>query len=171
MVMRMKRLVLTTVLLASTTFLGATAEAQQLPKSGKFTGKFAAHLVPQVSQTYELEKGHVFFLGTVHGVFLNDVADGFLDKTEVTCAIASDLVDGVSTAEHGHCIIADKDGDKVFTAWQGKGTAPGIEGGTFEWTGGTGKFTGIQGNNTFHRTAIGKTTASSIVWDGEWRLP
>jgi hypothetical protein len=86
--MRMKRLVLTTVLPVSTTVPGATPEAQQLPKSGKFTGK-------------------------------------------------------------------------------GKGSAPGIIAGT----GGTGKFTGIQGNNTFHVTAIGKTLASSIVWEGEWRLP
>ena len=169
--MRMKRLVLTTVLLASTTVLGATPEAQQLPKSGKFTGKYASHLVPEVSQTYELEKGHVYYLGKSQGVFFNDVADGFLDKTEVICAIANDLVDGVSTAINGHCIIADKDGDKIFTVYEGKSSAPGIIAGTNQWTGGTGKFTGIQGNNTFHVTAIGKTLASWIVWAGEWRLP
>jgi hypothetical protein len=39
--MRMKRLVLTTVLPVSTIVLGATPEAQQLPKSGKFTGWYA----------------------------------------------------------------------------------------------------------------------------------
>jgi hypothetical protein len=167
--MRMKRLVLTMALLVSATAL--TTEAQQLPKSGKFTGKYASHLVPEVSQTYELEKGHVYFLGRSHGVFFNDVADGFLDKTEVTCALANDVLDGVSTALNGHCIITDKDGDKVFTVYEGKGSAPGIIAGTNQWTGGTGKFTGIQGNNTFHVTAIGKTLASWIVWDGEWRLP
>ena len=61
--------------------LATTAEAQQLPKSGKYTGKFASHIVSEVSQTYDLEKGHAFFLGRAQGVFLNDVADGFLDKT------------------------------------------------------------------------------------------
>ena len=167
----MKRLVLTTVLLVSTTVLGATAEAQQLSKSGKFTGKYASHQVAEVAQTYELEKGHLYFLGRSHGVFFNDVADGFLDKTEVTCAIANDLVDGVSTAINGHCIITDKDGDKVFTVYEGKGNAPGIIAGSNQLTGGTGKFTGIQGNNTFHVTAIGKTLSSWIVWEGEWRLP
>jgi len=148
---------------------GAATEAQQLAKSGKYTGKYAAHGVG--AQTYELEKGHVFLLGSNQGVFLNDVADSFLDKTEVTCAIAADLVDGVSTGGHGYCIIADKDGDKAFLAFQGKGTAPESDAGTFQWSGGTGKFVGIQGNNTWHRTGIGKTTASSIVWEGEWRLP
>ena len=68
--MHMKRLVLTTVLLVSTTVLGATPEAQQLPKSGKFTGKYASHQVPEVAQTYELEKGHVYFLGRSHGRIL-----------------------------------------------------------------------------------------------------
>jgi hypothetical protein len=151
--------------------LATTAEAQQLPKSGKFKGTYASHLVPEVAQTFELEKGHVFVLTKSHGVFLNDVADGFLDKSEVTCAIANDVVDGVSAAVQGHCIVTDKDGDKIFSAYQGKGTAPGIIAGDNQWTGGTGKFTGIQGNNTFRVTSIGKNPASWIVWEGEWRLP
>jgi hypothetical protein len=151
--------------------VGTTADAQQLPKSGKFTGKYASHLVPEVAQTFELEKGHVFVLTKSQGVFFNDVADGFLDKSEVICAIANDVVDGVSADIRGHCIVTDKDGDKVFTAYQGKGTAPGIIAGDNHWTGGTGKFAGIQGNNTFRVTQIGKTSASWIVWEGEWRLP
>jgi hypothetical protein len=91
--------------------------------------------------------------------------------SQVDDALANDVLDGVSTALNGHCIVADKDGDKVFSVFEGKGSAPGIIAGTFQWTGGTGKFTGIQGNNTFHVTAIGKTLASWIVWEGEWRLP
>jgi hypothetical protein len=79
---------LSLALLIITAVLGGTAQAQQLPKSGKYTGKYASHLVPEVAQTFELEKGHVFVLTKSHGVFFNDVADGFLDKSEVTCAIA-----------------------------------------------------------------------------------
>ena len=164
----MKRLILTVALLVSTTVLGATAEAQQLPKSGKYSGKFGAQ---GAGQTYELEKAHVFFVGMYHGVFFNDVADGFLDKTEVTCPIAVDIVDGVNGGSHGHCIVTDKDGDKAFLVWQGKDTAPGTGGGPFKWTGGTGKYTGLQGNNTFRYNAIGKTPSFVGVWEGEWRLP
>jgi len=69
------------IAVAVVSLLGATAEAQQLAKSGKYTGKFGAQ---GVGQTYELEKGHVFFVGMYHGVFFNDVADGFLDKTELS---------------------------------------------------------------------------------------
>jgi hypothetical protein len=162
---------LSLALLIITAVLGGTAQAQQLPKSGKYTGKYASHLVTEVGQTYELEKGHVFFLGRSHGVFLNDVADGFLDKTEVTCALVSDVVDGIQNSGHGYCIVTDKDGDKAFLVHQGKGTGPGKIDGTFQWAGGTGKFTGIQGNNTYRVTSIGKNPASWIVWEGEWRLP
>ena len=159
------------IVVAVVSLFGATAEAQQLPKSGKYTGKYASHLVPEVAQTYELEKDHVFVLGRSHGVFFDDVADGFLDKSEVTCAIANDIVGGISSAIHGYCIVTDKDGDKAFLVHQGKGTAPGSINGTFQWSGGTGKFSGIQGNNTFRVTSIGKNPASWIVWEGEWQLP
>ena len=159
------------IAVAVVSLLATTAQAQQLPKSGKYTGKYASHLVGG-GQTYELEKGHVFFLGSSHGVFFNDVADGFLDKTEVTCALVIDTVDGITNAGHGYCIVTDKDGDKAFLVHQaGKGSAPGIIAGTFQWTGGTGKFSGIQGNNTYRVTQIGKNPASWIVWEGEWQLP
>jgi hypothetical protein len=66
--------------------LSAPAAAQPA-KSGTYKGKFVAHGMASVAQTYELDKGHVFFLGQGHGVFLNDAADGFLDKTEVVCPL------------------------------------------------------------------------------------
>jgi hypothetical protein len=81
--------------------LGAPADAQQLAKSGKYTGKFAAHAVASVAQTYELDKGHAFFFGQVHGVFLNGVADDFIDKTEVICPVVNDIVGGLITAVTG----------------------------------------------------------------------
>jgi hypothetical protein len=71
--------------------VGAPAAAQPA-KSGKYTGKFAYHALAGAGQTYELEKGHVFFLGPAHGVFLNDAADGFIDKTEVTCPLVQDIL-------------------------------------------------------------------------------
>ena len=150
--------------------LAATAEAQQLPKSGKYKGTYASHLAGG-GQSFELEKDHIFFLGASHGVFLNDVADGFLDKTEVTCALANDLVSGVTSTINGYCIVTDKDGDKAFLAHLGKGTGLGRIDGTFQWTGGTGKYTGIRGSNTYRVTSIGKNPASWIVWEGEWQVP
>jgi hypothetical protein len=146
--------------------LAPPVAAQQSAKSGKYTGKFIYHAVAGAGQTCELEKGHVFFLGPAHGVFLNDIAKSFLDKTEVICPLLQDIVGGLVIAGHGYCIMTDKDGDKAFLVWEGKNTAPGTGGGPFKWTGGTGKYSGLQGNNTFHYTAIGKTQAFVGVWEG-----
>src|SRR5215469_17240940 len=123
------RLGISTIALIAAIGFTTSAQPQQLPKSGKYTGKFGAE--QGVGQTYELEKGHVFFVGNYHGVFFNDVADGFIDKTEVTCPIAVDVVDGVNSGSRGHCIVTDKDGDKAFSVYEGKGTGPGSVNGTF----------------------------------------
>jgi hypothetical protein len=155
----------------SLALLAAPAAAQQSAKSGTYKGNYWGQGVPGATQSYELEKGHVFYLAQNHGIFLNNVADGFLDKTEATCPFAGDFSNGVFTAANGYCIVTDKDGDKAFLVWRGKGPAPGTYAGTFEWAGGTGKFQGLQGNNSYHGGDIGKTGAFSAVWEGDWRLP
>ena len=57
-------------------------------------------------------------------------------------------------------LLTDKDGDKAFLVWKGKDTSPNVGGGDFQWTGGTGKYSGIKGNNTYQYTGIGTTPAS-----------
>jgi hypothetical protein len=95
-----------------------------------------------------------------------------LRSTEVTCPLVADSVNGVDIANHGYCILTDKDGDKAFLVWRGKSSAaPGSYAGTFEWAGGTGKFLGLQGNNNWHGPFIGKTPAFIVVYEGDWRLP
>ena len=143
------------------------AEAQ-LAKQGKYRGVFGAR---GSGTANELEKGHVFFVGEFSGVFANDIADGFIDKTSVQCPAVRDIVNGLDMAAHGYCVVTDKDGDKAFLVWKGKDTTPNAGGGDFQWTGGTGKYSGIKGNNTYRYTFIGDTPALWVVWDGEWQLP
>ena len=165
----MKRKILGGVFGALTFVLavGMTAEAQ-LAKQGKYRGMFGAR---GVGTLHEIEKGHVFFVGAFSGVFFNDVANGFIDKSSVECPGVNDIVNGLSMANHGYCIITDKDGDKAFLVWKGKDTSPNVGGGDFQWTGGTGKYNGIKGNNTYQYTGIGTTPAYSVVWEGEWQVP
>ncbi len=145
----------------------ATGEAQ-MPKQGKYRGTWG---VRAVGTTHELEKGHVFFAGAFSGVFFSDAANGFLDKTAVECPGTNDIVNGLSIANHGYCIVTDKDGDKAFLVWKGKDTTPNAGGGDQQWTGGTGKYSGLKGNGTYRYTGIGTTPAYSVVWEGEWQLP
>ena len=54
---------------------------------------------------------------------------------------------------------------------EGGDTRPNVGGGDFQWTGGTGKFAGIKGNNTYRYTGIADTPGYSVVWEGKWQLP
>jgi hypothetical protein len=151
--------------------LAAPAVAQQLAKSGTYTGKFGGE---GAGDPYEIGKGHVFFVGHFNFVLFNDVAGGFLDKTFWTCPGVNDIVNGVQVAAptRGYCIATDKDGDKLFGSWQvTKVTGPGAGEATLQYIGGTGKYSGIQGHWTHRYAFIGNTSAFSAVVQGEWRLP
>jgi hypothetical protein len=149
--------------------LAPPATAQQSAKSGTFTGKWGGQ---STGQAYDLDKGHVFFVGVYSPVFFNDAPGGFLDKTTWACPLVSDSVNGIHVADHGYCIATDKDGDKAFAIWQSKGAAPGSGAGAGKFTGGTGKYAGLQGQYNFRFTGIGNTPAAWVVADGgEWRLP
>jgi hypothetical protein len=149
--------------------LAPPAAAQQSAKRGPFGGKWGGQWT---GQAYELDKGHVFFLGAYNPVFFSDAPGGFLDKSAWTCALVSGSVNGVHVADHGYCIATDKDGDKAFAVFQSKGTAPGSGANTGQFTGGTGKFSGLQGRYPFRFTLIGNTPASWVVTEGgERRVP
>jgi hypothetical protein len=165
--MNPKALLKVLAVLALVLVVGATADAQ-LSKHGHWRGMFGARTT---GTTYQIEKGHIFFVGDISGVFFNDVANGFLDKSSVDCPGVIDIVNGLSIANHGYCIVTDKDGDKVFYVWKGKDTSPTVGGGTFQFTGGTGKYSGIKGPGTYRYAGIGKAPAYSVIWEGEWQLP
>ena len=81
----------------------------------------------------------------------NDAGSGFMHGTAWVCPGMNDLLKGVSLASQGYCIVTDKDGDKAFVAWKGrKETEPNKGGGDFQWTGGTGKYTGLKGRQRVH---------------------
>jgi len=118
--------------------VGVTAEAQ-LPKQGTYTGKLGWWAVGNVT---EIGKNHIFWTGEFGAQFFNDAATGFMDGMSLRCPAVNDVVDGVSVSAHGYCVGTDKDGDKLVYVWQGEKFV-----GTFQFTGGTGKYTGIKGNN------------------------
>ena len=145
--------------------LGLEAHAEsQLAKQGKYTSHFGWYAI---GKTSELEKGHTLFQGEFNSTNFNDAGQGFIHKASVVCPGVNDMIDGVSRASQGYCIVTDQDGDKAFLVWKaGKGFD-----GDFQWTGGTGKYTGITGNNTFTAFLIGPSSSGYSVWKGEWKLP
>lgn len=70
---------------------------------------------------------------------------------------------------HGSEVMIDKDGDKIFDTWEGKREKGGLMGGTWTFTGGTGKWQRIQGKGTWvtHQVAPNQFYDE---WEGEVEL-
>ncbi|MGH7253280.1 MAG: hypothetical protein ACREIE_05715 [Nitrospiraceae bacterium] len=163
----MKTIGVVTLLLTGLLLITAASVEAQLAKSGTYTSHFGYHYVTKAS---EIDKDHVFITGEVVGTNLNEAGRGFLHATAVVCQLVNDSVKGSASA-HGYCTATDADGDKAFSAWKCK-SQPGARcEGDFLWIGGTGKYTGIKGNNTFHAGPVPKTASGYAVWKGEWQLP
>ena len=122
---------------------GSPANAQDWKAIGAF-GWFA------VGKAYEIEKGHIYWQGEFSGTFFNDKGKGSLFHTAAVRCPAYNDIDTVNKKNvyAGYCIITDLDGDQAYLKWQGGGDTK-IGPGTFEYTGGTGKYKGISGSNTF----------------------
>lgn len=153
--------------LALILLLGATGEAQ-LPKQGTYSGKFGWS---GSGTGHQIEKNHVFFVGEFDGAFFNDAGSGFLHGSSWVCPGVNDIVNGVTQAAHGYCIVTDPDGDKAFGSWKSKGSAPGRGSGDYTWTGGTSKYSGITGGGTFDYFFIATTFQGYSTLRGEYRLP
>ena len=146
--------------------LGASAAAQ-LAKQGTYAAVYGWTLS---STVHQVEDGHVFTHDVYKGTIFNDAGKGFLHEASNVCFGMSDLLQGKGTSQ-GYCVVTDKSDDKAFLVWKGTiDPATGFQG-TYQWTGGTGKYTGLQGNNTFQATRIGSSSEGRGLMKGEWQLP
>jgi hypothetical protein len=106
-----------------------------------------------VGKAYEMEKGHYFWVGEFSGTFFNDKGAGSpFHRAGVKCPGWLDMDFNAKRSQGGGtCIITDLEGNQAYLTWRNAGApGPGGQGpGTFQYTGGTGKYQGISGNNTF----------------------
>jgi hypothetical protein len=153
-------------LAAAVLFAATPVAAQDLPKSGRYTSHYGWTFEGSVQ---ELGPNRVVYVGMLPGVNFNDRGSGFMHQTRTDCTIVNDVNDGRSNA-NGTCVVTDGAGDKAYLVWKCAGAMPVCDG-DFQWVGGTGKFTGISGNNRFQGIFIGTTGAGYSLWNGEWRLP
>jgi hypothetical protein len=130
--------------------LGAACLAMPAHAADKVTGEFGWFAVGKAQQ---IEKGHFYWVGEFSGTFFNDKGEGSMfHRAGVKCPawLDADFNNNKSKAG-GYCIFTDLDGDQAYVTWQNAGTpGPGGRGpGTFTYTGGTGKYQGLTGSNTF----------------------
>lgn len=162
--------------MAALMLLAAATSAQaQMAKSGKFTAQFSWHFE---GKNHELGEKYTSWSGQNWGVVINSAGAGFMHNAVGRCDANNVVKDGKEVAAGG-CVFWDGDGDSAVIDWNGANDADGWTKGTFEWRGGTGKYSGITGKSKFKHRVLsyrgnggpnGEGEGYSL-WDGEYRLP
>ena len=145
---------------------GAQGYSGELPKNGTYSSHYGWTFTGQVQQ---LGPDRTVYAGTLPGVMFNDEGKGFMHKARVDCTLYNDVNQGRANAT-GTCVVMDADGDKIFVDWECVGIMPACPG-TERFVGGTGKYTGISGEQVFQGNFIGDTGAGWSDWEGEYKIP
>lgn len=142
-------------LVAVAAMIGAVWVGAAQAEDWKPVGQFGYY---GVGEAHEIEKGHFFWVGEFSGTFFSDQKDGLFDHAGVRCPGFNDLdMNKKKGKAAGYCIVSDKAGDQTYLSWKCEGDTEGCKG-TFEYTGGTGKFAKINGSNTF-------SSSTSVRWN------
>ncbi|MDH3690856.1 MAG: hypothetical protein OEU36_15520 [Gammaproteobacteria bacterium] len=98
---------------------------------------------------FQMEGKQAHFVGAFVGVLVVGNDKEPLEAAKMVCpaTVETDLETGNETG-HGRCILTDKDNNKIFAKWNCDGNPANCKG-RFIFTGGTGKFKGISGDNEF----------------------
>ena len=140
------------------------AAAQDYKVSGQF-GWFG------VGKAVELEKDHVIWVGEFSGTFFNDKgANSLFDRSGVRCPATYDLNFGKKQGHaNGYCIIMGEGSpsDQAFLKWSCDGDTVNCSG-TFEYTGGTGKYQSASGSNTFKAWTVANWKDGNVSGFSTW---
>ena len=141
--MKSTRLLLSVAALSAGLIVSGGTRAEDWKPVGQFG-------VLGTGKAHEIEKGHFYWVGDYSGTFFSDKGEkGLLDHVGVKCPAWSDTdTNSKKVKEGGYCVMTDLDGDHAYATFQGMGT-PAHTTGTWEWTGGTGKYKEIKGSNTY----------------------
>lgn len=139
----MKKFLMTSIAALAALSISGAAGAEDWKVQGEF-GWFG------VGTAHQIEENHFFWVGEFSGTFFNDKGEGSLfHRAGVKCPAYFDADYNIDKGTAGgYCVITDTDGDQAYLSWISVGTIA-VGPGTFEYTGGTGKYEGITGSNTF----------------------
>lgn len=148
----------------------------EIPKSG--TTPYVTHFVFRPMETLEAPG----FKAVVHemvGTTRNMNGEKMLDKMAARC-LAVDIDTGPKKYIDGACVLADSDGDKIYSTFDTRDVdkSMGSKGacGTHIITGGTGKYAGISGKEPFSCEAmpslagLGNYTSLDIPHVTTWEI-
>ena len=141
--MLVRSVLIVTIILAT-----PTLAAEQMAKSGSFITASSFKGIEQAQQT----GGRTLSHGVVYGIVTEDNP---LHIRTANCPYISE-VSGDTVSLVGKCAWTDGE-DDIFTDWNTTFLASkGLANGAQTFTGGSGKFSGIQGSNPFQCQLVGK---------------
>jgi hypothetical protein len=99
-----------------------TAYGTARAEDWKVTGSFGWLAV---GKAYQIEKGHIYFVGEFSGTFFNDKGkDSLFDKAGVKCPAFNDLdLNNKKGKAAGYCTITDANGDQLTFRGNARATA------------------------------------------------
>ena len=165
--------VLSTMLM--TVSLGA-ALADPMEKKG--TTPYVTHFIFRPVQSLEVPGLGTATLLEALGTTSNMKGEKMLDKMSARCTALS-VDSGPKKYIDGACVLADADGDKIFSTFDTRDvdkSQPAMNCGTHVITGGTGKYKGITGSEPFACNAMpalagaGGYTAMDIPHNTTWEI-
>ena len=129
----------------------APAAVQSEPNEKKGTTPYVTHFIFRPLMTIDTaELGKATTLEAV-GTTQNMKGEKMLDKMSARC-VALNVSSGEKKYIDGACVLADSDGDKIFSTFDTRDldkSQPKMDCGTHVITGGTGKYKGITGSEPF----------------------
>jgi hypothetical protein len=144
----------------------------------KGTTPYVTHFIFRPLQSIEIpELGTATVLEAV-GTTENLKGEKMLDKMSARCTALS-VDSGAKKYIDGACVLADADGDKIFSTFDTRDldkSQPEMDCGTHIITGGTGKYAGITGTEPFacvtmpNLAGAGNCTAMDIPHNTTWEI-
>lgn len=144
----------------------------------KGTTPYVTHFIFRPLQSIEIpELGTATVLEAV-GTTENLKGEKMLDKMSARCTALS-VDSGAKKYIDGACVLADADGDKIFSTFDTRDldkSQPEMDCGTHIITGGTGKYAGITGTEPFacvtmpNLAGAGNYTAMDIPHNTTWEI-
>ena len=148
------------------TFMLAAILPAVADESGHWRGLAALVVTDQKTAKVDDGTDHVVILSEQDGAIHNADGKSFLDKARYQVVSVLDT----GGIRGGYKTFTEADGSKVFAKYTVTLFKPPVVNGTFEFTGGTGKYQGITGNGTFHYERV----SDKAAWDelvGNYNIP
>jgi hypothetical protein len=131
----------------------------------KVTGSGHSFYVPKSSETYKLSDGRSVQQAAEAGYTTTAQPDNPLNMNTENCSGTTiTSADGKTGTGSGYCVSFDPSGDAAWIWWRGD-----LDGGTWGFIDGTGKFKGVDGGGTWKTARQWPDGKFVNSWEGTWQ--